>query len=213
MRRAAVKRLLSGSAAIVITCLISAPAMSDETPSPAGSAEGAAKTISTSCQNCHGLNGDSTSPTFPRLNGQQADYISAQLKAFRGHTRGDPHAQAYMWGMAAMLDDGLIGEIAKYYSKQSPAQPQSGGSLAAEGKTIFMDGVEKDHVPPCQACHGDRGQGDGTTPRIAGQHRDYLVKQLEAFRSLLRTNEVMHANTKDMTDSEIEAVVSYLAND
>jgi cytochrome c553 len=58
-----------------------------------------------------------------------------------------------------------------------------------------------------------RSEGNSVIPRIAGQHADYLKKQLEAFRSTLRESDVMHANTKDMTDTEIEAVVSYLAND
>ena len=68
-------------------------------------------------------------------------------------------------------------------------------------------------MPPCQTCHGAHGEGNSIIPRIAGQHGDYLKKQLEAFRSTLRESDVMHANTKDMTDTEIEAVVSYLAND
>jgi cytochrome c553 len=118
-----------------------------------------------------------------------------------------------MWGMASQLDDVLVADIAKYYSSQKPTMPQSGGALAAEGKKIFSEGVPSHGVPPCQACHGDHGEGAGNTPRIAGQHADYLIHQLEDFRSLLRENQVMHANTKDMTDSEIEAIVSYLAND
>ena len=85
----------------------------------------------TTCQNCHGPKGDSVSATFPRLNGQQADYIAAQLKNFRSHTRTDPHAVAYMWGMASQLDDSLIGELAKYYGSQTPTAPQSGGALTA----------------------------------------------------------------------------------
>ncbi len=173
----------------------------------------AVTTATTVCQNCHGVNGNSTSPTFPRLNGQQADYVAAQLKGFRSHNRADPHARAYMWGMAATLDDALISEIAKFYAIQTPTQPQSGGALAEEGKKIFDQGVEAQHVPPCAACHGEHGEGNGEIPRLAGQHADYLVKQLEAFRALLRENDVMHANTKEMTDSQIEAVVSYLAND
>jgi cytochrome c553 len=205
-------RHLAGLVAIAALSLTTVPCFSDDTISPEA-AQAAARTANTTCQNCHGKNGDSVSPTFPRLNGQQSDYIAVQLKAFRDHTRADPHAQAYMWGMAATLDDQLVGELAKYYARQSPTVPQTGGALAAEGRKIYTDGVEKDHVPPCQACHGDHGEGSGTTPRIAGQHADYLIKQLEAFRSLLRANEIMHANTKDMTDSEIAAVVSYLAND
>ena len=169
--------------------------------------------VTTVCQNCHGPGGNSTSSTFPRLNGQQAEYIVTQLKNFRAHSRSDPHAMAYMWGMAAQLDDALVADIAKYYASQKPTRPQPGGEGAAQGKAIFMNGVPAHNVPPCQACHGDHGQGAKEVPRIAGQHGDYLKSQLEAFRSLLRQNQIMHANTKDMTDSEIEAVVSYLAND
>jgi cytochrome c553 len=205
-------RLLAGYVSLA-ACLVAIPSYSDDIAKPSDAAQAASRTIGTTCQNCHGDKGDSTSPTFPRLNGQRADYIAVQLKSFRDHSRGDPHAQAYMWGMASTLDDALIAELAKYYGSQSPTQPQSGGALAAEGKKIFAEGVEKDHIPPCQACHGEHGEGDGTTPRLAGQHGDYLIKQLEAFRSLLRQNEVMHANTKEMTDSQIAAIASYLAND
>jgi len=95
----------------------------------------------------------------------------------------------------------------------TPTLPQTGGALAAEGKKIYEGGAPSDGVPPCQACHGAHGEGSGIVPRIAGQHADYLKKQLEAFRSTLRESDVMHANTANMTDSEIEAVVSYLAND
>lgn len=207
------KRMITGTATVLAACLASLPCLSDDAAKPTASPQAIARTVETTCQQCHGPGGNSVSHTFPRLNGQQADYIEAQLKAFREHSRSDPHAQAYMWGMAATLDDPLIVGLAKYFAGQPPTQPQSGGALAAEGKKIFMEGVEKDHVPPCAACHGDHGEGSGTTPRIAGQHADYLTKQLEAFRSLLRENEVMHANTKDMTDSEIEAIVSYLSND
>jgi cytochrome c553 len=169
--------------------------------------------VTTVCQNCHGVNGNSTSATFPRLNAQQAQYIEAQLKNFRTHSRSDPHAMAYMWGMASQLDDALVADIAKYYASQTPTAPQTGGALAAQGKAIFTNGVPAHNIPPCSACHGDHGEGAAEVPRIAGQHADYLKHQLEDFRSRLRDNQVMHANTKDMTDGEIDAVVSYLAGD
>lgn len=183
------------------------------TAQDADSQSEAAARAMTTCQNCHGPRGDSLLATFPRLNGQQADYLAAQLKSFRAHTRSDPHAVAYMWGMAAQLDDALIADLAKYFAAQPPTAPQSGGALSAEGEKIFRSGAAADGVPPCQACHGAHGEGTGVVPRIAGQHADYLKKQLEAFRSTLRENAVMHANTTNMTDREIEAVVSYLAND
>jgi cytochrome c553 len=175
--------------------------------------DAAAQKAGTTCQDCHGSGGDSAVATFPRLNAQQADYIAAQLKNFRDHKRADPHAVAYMWGMAAQLDDALIAGLAKYYASQPPTAPQTGGALAASGKKIYDSGAPADGVPPCQACHGAHGEGNGVIPRIAGQHADYLKKQLEAFRSTLRESDVMHSNTANMTDQEIEALVSYLAND
>ena len=180
--------------------------------SPASMAAAQAK-VNSVCQNCHGPQGDSVSSTFPRLNGQQSDYITSQLKNFRDHSRTDPHARAYMWGMASQLDDATIDALAKYYAGQTPTKPQGGGALAAEGKDIFMNGAPAQNVPACQACHGDNGEGNSVMPRIAGQHADYLKLQLEAFRSTLRESDVMHSNTKDMTDRQIEALVSYLAND
>jgi cytochrome c553 len=170
-------------------------------------------TATTTCQNCHGAGGNSVSATFPRLNGQQADYIAAQLKNFRDHSRSDPHARAYMWGMASQLDDAAIDGLAHYYANQKPTAPQTGGALAADGAKIYAEGVAAQNVPACQTCHGDHGEGSSVIPRLAGQHGDYLRRQLEAFREELRENEIMHANTKDMTDSQIEALVSYLAND
>jgi len=196
----------AGAAAALLAALLAAQSANSQ-PDAAGS-----KAAST-CQNCHGARGDSLLATFPRLNGQQADYIAAQLKSFRAHTRSDPHAVAYMWGMASQLDDALIDGLAKYYAAQAPTPAQSGGALAAEGQKIFESGAPADGVPPCQACHGAHGEGNAAVPRVSGQHADYLKKQLEAFRSTLRENAVMHANTTNMTDREIEAVVSYLAND
>lgn len=169
--------------------------------------------VETVCQNCHGPDGNSISPTFPRLNGQQAQYIITQLKSFRDHTRADPHAMAYMWGMSSQLSNSTITALANYLAAQKPTPAQPGGALAAEGKKLFMNGDPSHNVPACEACHGDHGQGNGQFPRLAGQHADYLRNQLENFRSLVRKNTIMHANTAEMTDHQIEAVVSYLAND
>lgn len=202
------RNLLSIAAALGV-CLVATLANAATAADQAAAADRVTKV----CQNCHGPNGNSTSATFPRLNGQQADYLTSQLKKFRSHSRDDPHAMAYMWGMAAQLDDNAIAGVASYLAAQKPTAPQTGGTLSAEGEKIYMEGVEADHVPPCAACHGDNGEGNGEFPRLAGQHADYLKKQMEDFRSLVRTNDIMHANTKDMTDREIEAVVSFLANE
>ncbi|MGE5202101.1 MAG: c-type cytochrome, partial [Acidobacteriota bacterium] len=72
------------------------------------------------CSTCHGAQGISVSPMFPNLAGQQAAYLEVQLKAFRDRSRADPHAQAFMWGMAAQLTDGTIADIAAYFAAQPP---------------------------------------------------------------------------------------------
>ena len=196
-------------AVTTFACGASTLAVADDTTSAAN----AEAMVTSVCQNCHGLHGDSVSSTFPRLNGQQEDYIVSQLKNFRDHSRTDPHARAYMWGMASQLDDANIAGLAKYFASQKPTKPQGGGALAAAGKDIYMNGAAAQNVPACQACHGDNGEGNSVMPRLAGQHADYLKAQLEAFRSTLRESDIMHANTKEMTNSQIEALVSYLAND
>jgi cytochrome c553 len=94
------------------------------------------------CSSCHGPDGRSISPTFPRLAGQQKDYIVAQLQAFRDKTRADPHAQTYMWGMAARLSDPTIDAIAAYYASQTPVAGQASDSPeTVAGKKIFTEGI------------------------------------------------------------------------
>lgn len=163
------------------------------------------------CSNCHGQTGNSVSPIFPRLNGQKAEYLEDQLKAFRDHSRADPHATAYMWGITQTLDDAAITGLAKYFAAQKPTPAAPDGSAAAIlGKKIFADGAGNGTVPACATCHGPAGGGNGEFPRLAGQHRSYLIKQMEAFRSLLRASEVMHANTQNMTNEQILAVAAFI---
>jgi cytochrome c553 len=149
---------------------------------------------------------------FPHLAGQQAVYLETQLKAFRDRSRADPHAQAFMWGMAAQLTDGAITEIAAYYAAQRPAPGKPAGrDETAAGKTIFEEGIPAQQVPPCQSCHGDKAAGNGPFPRLAGQHRPYLERQLAAFISNARVNEIMHANAKDLTALQISQIAAFLS--
>jgi cytochrome c553 len=169
--------------------------------------------VMTVCQNCHGPTGDSVSPIYPRLNGQQADYLAGQLKAFRGRGRDDTHARGYMWVVARTLDDKTITDLGKYYASQKPTQPQTGGALGAEGEKIFLNGDLARGVVACQQCHGKNGDGNGIFPRIAGQHAPYFRMVMGAFRSGLRRNDVMGPVAKKLSDREIEALASYLSND
>jgi cytochrome c553 len=164
------------------------------------------------CSSCHGMDGRSVSPTFPRLAGQQKDYLEVQLKAFRDKTRADPHAHTYMWGMAAHLSDGTIDGLATYYSSKPPAPGVAGDpALIAAGKKIFTEGVDAQGVPACMACHGEHAAGNGAFPRLAGQHYAYIVEQLTNFASNARANEIMHDTSKTLTPDQARAVATYLA--
>lgn len=165
------------------------------------------------CSSCHGPRGISVSPTFPNLAGQQAPYLEAQLKAFRDRSRADPHAQAFMWGMAAQLTDEMIANMANYFANQPPAAgTRADPAEVTAGKKIFETGIPAQNVPPCQSCHGNKAQGNGPFPRLAGQHRGYLERQLGAFAANLRANPVMHENSKNLTALQISQVAAFLSS-
>ena len=102
--------------------------------------------------------------------------------------------------------------IADYYSSHNPVagEPDTSPEIAA-GKTIFTDGIPSESVPACVACHGEHAEGNGPIPRLAGQHEDYLARQLEAYASMERANEIMREISKDMTAEQISEVTAYLA--
>jgi cytochrome c553 len=143
---------------------------------------------------------------------QTRQYLGVQLKAFRDRSRADPHAQAFMWGMAAQLSDDTIKQIAEYYATQPVPRGESAEAAEiAAGKMIYEQGLEKQDVPACMTCHGDKAQGNEVFPRLAGQHRNYLEKQLEAFAANLRENEIMHENSTKLTARQISDVAAYLS--
>jgi cytochrome c553 len=173
-----------------------------------------AKTIALQvCSNCHGVDGNTTSPNFPNLAGQQKTYFVAQLKEFRGHNRLDPAGFEYMWGLSRSLTDGQIESLAAYYAAQIPKKSaQSDVKLAQEGREIFEKGVTAQNIPPCSACHGDRGQGNDTFPRLAYQHADYVYKQLMVFQ---RTDErpegsIMKTIAHGLTEQNMRTVAEYV---
>lgn len=166
------------------------------------------------CSNCHGVTGDSTNPTFPRLAGQHEWYLIEELKEFRSHNRLDPAGYEYMWGLSRSLTDAQIKELAAYYAAQKPgASKPENTKLENEGKAIFAHGIPGEGVPACLACHGAEGAGSKQFPRIAGQHADYIAKQLLVFHG---TNErsdakAMEALTHKLKPEEIKAVAAYVS--
>jgi len=164
------------------------------------------------CAACHGEGGRSTAAVYPRLAGQMPMYTIAQLKAFRDQKRAELDPQAYMWGVSALLDDATIAGLADYFAQQTPAPGvvRNPGRVNA-GKKIFEEGLPGKGVRPCASCHGDHAEGASVFPRLAGQHADYVLRQLTEFGTRLRPHGVLMKNeTANMTPSEKRAVAEYV---
>ncbi|MGO9446724.1 MAG: c-type cytochrome [Thiobacillaceae bacterium] len=179
-----------------------------------GNANVPAKTLALQvCSNCHGVDGNSTSPNFPKLAGQQEDYLVAQLTYFRAHDRSDPAGFEYMWGISKHLTDDQIKGLAEYFSQQKTAPNVAGDpALAATGKAIFDNGIPDRAVSACSGCHGEAALGNGVFPRLADQHAHYMVRQLHV---LVETNqrpagEIMKPLVHGLTQADMAAVTTYL---
>lgn len=163
------------------------------------------------CGTCHGPDGNSINPMFPRLAGQHAGYIVRQLKSFKQQTRGDPYAIAYMWGMASGLSDETIEALAQYYSRQKAGPGKShDASTIARGRDVYEHGVPSQGVPACAVCHGPDAMGNDAFPRLAGQHAEYVLTQLASFQSNMRNIAVMHGVAQNLRTPEMQAVADYL---
>jgi cytochrome c553 len=173
-----------------------------------------AKTIALQvCSNCHGIDDVSVSPNFPNLAAQQEVYLIEQMKSFKNHNRSDPAGFDYMWGLSTHLTDDQIKGLAAYYASTRPSQGTSADvARISKGQLIFEKGIPENNVPSCLACHGQNAEGNQQTPRLAGQHADYLVKQLKVFQ---RTDErpegaIMKGIAHLLTIENMENVAAYL---
>jgi cytochrome c553 len=171
----------------------------------------AEETVIGVCGTCHGPDGNSINPMFPRLAGQHAGYIVRQLKFFKDQSRGDPYAIAYMWGMASGLSDETMDALAEYYARQRSGAGKSHDPVTiARGRDIFEHGIPSQGVPACAACHGADALGSDAFPRLAGQHAQYILKQLASFQSNMRNIAVMHGVAQNLRTPEMRAVADYL---
>jgi cytochrome c553 len=165
------------------------------------------------CSNCHGVQGISESPNFPNLAAQTPLYIETQLKSFKSHGRSDPAGFEYMWGISARLSDEQISGLAAYFSTQSPPSGKTRNpQMFKDGQSIFEQGIAANKTPACTSCHGAKGEGMQQFPRLAGQHADYIVKQLKVFQ---RTDErpeggVMKTIAHGLTPENMESVAAFL---
>ena len=206
----------TAATALALLCIValafpSGVVQADEVEVDALTRAHAQKLAGTVCGTCHGVTGNSSQPKFPRLAGQKASYLAAQLKAFRAQSRGDPDAIGYMWGMASELDDNTIAALAAYYAAQK-AEPSSAGHspLVAPGKQIYEQGIASEGVPACSSCHGPDAHGLADFPRLAGQHSQYVLKQLGSFQSSMRNVAVMHGVAQNLRVPEMRAIAAYL---
>lgn len=176
----------------------------------AGDAE-AGKAKSAMCAACHGPDGNSPAPTFPKLAGQHAAYIAKQLAEYKSGARQN----ATMNGMSAALSEQDMADLGAFYAAQSVTIGTAAEDKAALGETLYRAGNAASGVSACAACHGPAGAGNpmANFPRLNGQHADYTVLQLKAFRAGQRANDagaMMRGVAKKMTDEEIEAVSQYI---
>ena len=163
------------------------------------------------CAACHGPDGNSVNPTWPRLAGQHTEYSEKQLHDFR-----DKHREnAQMSPMAAPLSDADIEDLAAYFSSQAGAPATAPRDQLELGARIYRAGNPRTGLPACMACHGPAGSGNGAAgyPLLAGQHAEYTALQLKAFKAEQRANDkdsVMRTIAGKMTLKEIEAVSGYI---
>jgi cytochrome c553 len=164
------------------------------------------------CSNCHSVNGVSASPTFPKLAGQRKEYLVNQLVDFRAHVRSDPNGKRFMWGFSH-LSDTQIDQLATYFSSRPPPAGVPGDRpLVDNGRAIFVSGIPDRGVPACSACHGAHGEGMGEIPRLAGQHADYILKQLLVFRhaGLRPRGESMKVISGNLSNQDMRSVAAFL---
>jgi cytochrome c553 len=192
---------------LVVSC--SSPAMgqmSVEDRSAAHNSLGGVK----ACESCHGELGYSRNSSVPALNGQQPDYIVSRVGQLL-ELPSKPTGSA-LSGLVAESETQALAVIAGYFARQKPTARKP-GSLAEAGRRIYENGIPARFVTACKSCHGANGEGHGAVPRLAGQHANYLALQLRMFSSGVRENRLMHFNTLDLGDDDIDALVSYLAGD
>ena len=181
------------------------------TTQAAGDAE-AGKTKAQVCFSCHGVNGDSVNPVWPKLAGQHAGYIAKQLADFKAGTeRSDP----LMMAQVMPLSPEDMQDLAAFFAKQKPSPGSADEAKLTLGQQLYRGGNKATGVAACMACHGPSGAGNPAAkyPRVGGQHAPYVVKALKDFRSGTRKNDpgkMMENIAAHMTDAEIEAVASYM---
>ena len=195
----------------------------DNTPATFGDAEAGA-TKAAACAACHGLDGNSADPQYPKLAGQHENYIARQLSLYKSGGRQN----AIMLGFASTLSAQDMRDIGAYFASQKvvpgiaddslvASGPNQGRKFYQVGERLFRAGKPEQGIPACQACHGPTGAGiPGPYPSIGGQHSAYTATQLTAFRGGAvwgadkQANAVMSGVAANLSDEEIQGLATYI---
>jgi len=193
--------------AIGLSLLVSIPAFA------IGDAD-AGQAKSAVCAACHGADGNSTVPNWPKLAGQHAAYLQRQLGLIKSGDRPVPE----MAGIVPSLSEQDMEDLAAYFAGQTTKPGVTDEALRASGEMLYRSGNAETDIPACMSCHGPAGSGNPLSgyPHLAGQHAVYTEKMLKGFRSGTTwgpddaNSKIMTDVTKRMTDDEIKAVASYI---
>lgn len=191
------------TAVLTIGLIGSVQAAGDAT---AGQAKAAA------CAACHGADGNSAAPNFPKLAGQGERYLLKQMQEIKSGARAAP----LMAGQLDNLSEQEMADIAAYFAAQKGTVGAAKADLVKLGEELYRAGSKRKSAAACSACHSPTGQGNDLAgfPSLFGQHAQYTAAQLQAFRNGTRSNDaerIMRDNTELLSDAEIEAVASYIS--
>jgi cytochrome c553 len=184
--------------------------------------------VTTYCSGCHGVDGNTQLPYFPKLAGLQADYAEKKLTAFQ-EPAVPPVDELFSWikqrpknlthdertnmeGASHAASPAIIKQAVIWYSRQPPVKGHSSDSqLMEQGEKLFMKGMPSEKIVPCMSCHGAVAEGKGTAPRLAGQNAEYIQNQLQKFRAGDRKHAPeMTLVTRDLDVTQARAAALYL---
>ena len=183
----------------------------------AGNAD-AGKTKAAPCGACHGADGNSPAPTFPKLAGQHESYLLKQMKDIKSGPAGKGgRSVPTMAGQLDALSEQDMQDIAAYFASQQRSPSAAKKELVDLGETVYRAGLRDRGIAACSACHSPTGNGNAPArfPSLSGQHPDYIAAALRQFRSEERSNDgdtrIMRDVAAHLTDKELDAVASFAA--
>ncbi|WP_416421738.1 c-type cytochrome [Pseudomonas sp. App30] len=195
---------------IIVSLLVTAAGLTGMAHAAGDPAAGQAKAAV--CGACHGPDGNSMAPNFPKLAGQGQRYLDKQLHDIKSGKRQVPE----MTGLLTNLSDQDLADLAAYFNSQNGSVGAADPNLVAKGEALFRGGKLDSGMPACTGCHSPNGVGNPMAgfPHLGGQHAQYVTKQLTDFREGNRTNDgdtmVMRSIAAKLSNKDIEALASYV---